>query len=204
MMHVSSNIPTPKYSPYIKRVAFFGSADIGEDHPVFTQAFQAAELLAKEGKIIVDGGGPGVMLAATQGARAGGGHSLAVTFYPQDLPNFEGRAQGNIVDKEIITKNYIERMFTLMDNADAFVIFYGGTGTLSEWATTWLLAHLYYGHHKPFILYGEWWQEVVDVIQKNFILDGPEMNVFKIVKNAQEMLYALDEFEVQMRERTSE
>lgn len=204
MMHVSSNIPTPKYSPYIKRVAFFGSADIGEDHPVFAQAFEAAQLLAKEGKIIVDGGGPGVMLAATQGARAGGGHSLAVTFYPQDLPNFEGRAKDNIVDKEIITKNYIERMFTLMDNADSYVIFYGGTGTLSEWATTWLLAHLYYGHHKPFILYGEWWKEVVEVIQKNFILDGPEMKVFKIVNSAQEMLYALDEFEAEMRERATE
>jgi len=201
MMHVSSNIPTPKYSPYIKRVAFFGSADIGEDHPVFTQAFDAAKLLAEEGKIIVDGGGPGVMLAATQGARAGGGHSLAVTFYPQDLPNFEGRSKDNVVDKEIITKNYIERMFTLMDNADSFVIFYGGTGTLSEWATTWLLAHLYYGHHKPFTLYGEWWKEVVEVIQKNFILDGPEMKVFKIVNSSQELLYALDEFEVEMRER---
>lgn len=201
-MHIASNIPTPKYSPYIKRVAVFGSADVGEDHPVFKEAFKAAQLLAKEGRLIVDGGGPGVMLAATQGARSVGGQTLAVTFYPTDMPNFEGRAEDNVADREIKTKNYIERMFTLMDNADAFVIFYGGTGTLSEWATAWLLAHLYYGHHKPFILYGSWWKEVVDVIKKNFLLEGPELKVFTIVDSPQDMLYAMDEFEDEMRERS--
>ena len=203
MLHVQSNIPTPKYSPYIKRIAIFGSADVDENSQVYKDAFTVAQLLAKEERLIVDGGGPGVMLAATQGARSVGGHALAVTFYPTDMPNFEGRAENNIVDKEIKTKNYIERMFTLMDNADAFVIFRGGTGTLSEWATAWLLAHLYFGHHKPFILFGEWWHEVIDVIHKHFLIDGPEMSVFKIAKDAQEVLYILDEFEDQMRQRAN-
>lgn len=202
MYHVASSIPSPKYSPYIKRVAIFGSADVGKDHPVYTDAFTVAALLAKEGKLIVDGGGPGVMLAATEGARSVGGQTLAVTMYPTDMPNFEGRAGENVTDREIKTKNYIERMFTLMDNADAYVIFYGGTGTLSEWTTTWLLAHLYYGHHKPFILYGSWWSEVIEVIQKHFLLDGPEMKVFSVVNSAQEMLYAMDQFEDEMKNRT--
>lgn len=202
-MHVTSNIPTPKYSPYIKRVAIFGSADVSEDSDVYKECFKVSQLLAKEGKIIVDGGGPGVMEAATMGARSVGGHALAVTFYPEDMPYFEGRAENNIVNTEIKTKNYIERMFTLMDNADCFVIFQGGTGTLSEWATAWLLAHLYYGHHKPFILYGDWWHEVVAVIQKHFLLEGPELTVYKIVDNPQEMLYAIDEFEDQMRDRNT-
>lgn len=201
MMHVTSNIPTPKYSPYIKRVAIFGSADVSEDSLVYKEAFKAAQLLAKEGKIIVDGGGPGVMQAATMGARSVGGQALAVTFYPDDMPYFEGRAEDNVVNTEIKTKNYIERMFTLMDNADCFIIFQGGTGTLSEWATAWLLAHLYHGHHKPFILYGAWWAEVIEVIKKHFILDGPELTVFRIVDSPQELLYVMDEFEDEMKER---
>ncbi len=204
MMHVSSCIPTPKYSPYIKRVAIFGSADIDANHPVYKDAYMVAALLAKEGRLVVDGGGPGVMLAATQGAKSVGGQTLAVTMYPTDMPNFEGRAGENVTDTEIKTKNYIERMFTLMDNADAYVIFYGGTGTLSEWATAWLLAHLYYGHHKPFILYGAWWREVIAVIQKNFLLDGPEMKVFTIVDTPQQLLYAMDEFEDEMKNRVHE
>jgi uncharacterized protein (TIGR00725 family) len=201
-MQIQTDIPSAKYSPHIKRVGIFGSADVPEDSGLYKDAFEAAKLLAQDGKLIVDGGGPGVMEAATKGARSVGGHTLAVTFYPTDAPNFEGRFHGNIVDKEIKTKNYIQRMFTLMDNADAFVIFRGGTGTLSEWATTWLLAHLYYGHHKPFILYGEWWQEVVDVMVKNFLIEGPEMKVFKIATDAQEMLYILDEFEQELQQRS--
>ncbi len=203
MMHISSSVPTPKYSPYIKRVAIFGAADVNDSDQVYKDAFQAAQLLAKEGKIIVDGGGPGVMLAATQGAKSVGGHTLAVTFYPEDMPNFEGRSEDNIVDKEIKTKNYIERMFTLMDNADSFVIFKGGTGTLSEWTTAWLLSHLYFGNHKPFILYGEFWEEVIAVIQKHFLIGDQEMQVFRVAHTAQEMLYALDEYEVQMKERSA-
>jgi uncharacterized protein (TIGR00725 family) len=201
-MHLTSQIPSPKYSPYIKRVAIFGSADISSESNEFKEAFEAAAFLAKDGKLIVDGGGPGVMQAATLGAKSVGGHTLAVTFYPTDAPNFEGKFEGNVVDTEIITKNYIERMFTLMDNADAFVIFKGGTGTLSEWSTAWLLAHLYYGHHKPFVLYGEFWHEVVDMTRKHFLIEGPEMKVFKIAKNAQEMLYCFNEFEVEMAQRS--
>ncbi|PWU23777.1 hypothetical protein C5B42_01990 [Candidatus Cerribacteria bacterium 'Amazon FNV 2010 28 9'] len=203
-MQVQANVPAAKYSPYIKRVAIFGSADIKPDSELYKDAFEAAKLLAQEGKLIVDGGGPGVMQAATLGAKSVGGQTLAVTFNPVDATYYEGRFQGNVVDKEIKTKNYIERMFTLMDNADAFVIFRGGTGTLSEWATTWLLAHLYYGHHKPFVLYGGWWQDVVDVITKHFLIEGPEMKVFKIANTAQEMLYIFDEFEEEMKQRTTQ
>jgi uncharacterized protein (TIGR00730 family) len=205
-MHVTSHVPSAKYSPYIKRVAIFGSADVSSDSKVFKDAFEVSALLAKEGKLIVDGGGPGVMQAATLGAESVGGQTLAVTFYPTDAPNFEGKFKDNVVDKEIKTKNYIERMFTLMDNADAFVIFRGGTGTLSEWATTWLLAHLYYGHHKPFVLYGDFWHEVIEVIKKYFFLEGPELKVFKIANTTQEMLHCINEFELELasRETSSE
>ncbi len=200
-MRVTSQVPSAKYSPYIKRVAIFGSADVSDHSKVFKDAFEASALLAKEGKLIVDGGGPGVMQAATMGAESVGGHTLAVTFYPTDAPNFEGKFKDNVVDKEIRTKNYIERMFTLMDNADAFVIFQGGTGTLSEWATAWLLAHLYYGNHKPFVLYGEFWKEVIEMIKKHFLLEGPELKVFKVANSAQEMLTCFNEFEVEMAAR---
>lgn len=200
-MYVSSQVPSAKYSPYIKRVAIFGSADVNSESKVFKDAYEAASLLAQEGKLIVDGGGPGVMQAATMGAESVGGRTLAVTFYPTDAPNFEGKFDENVVDKEIKTKNYIERMFTLMDNADAFLIFKGGTGTLSEWATTWLLGHLYYGYHKPFVLYGDFWHEVVAMVEKHFFLEGPELKVFKIAKNAQEMLHCFSEFEIEMQKR---
>jgi predicted Rossmann-fold nucleotide-binding protein len=117
------------------------------------------------------------------------------------MPEFEGRYHENNVDKEIKTANYIERMFGLIDLADAFIIFDGGTGTLSEWTTAWLLAHLHYGNHKPLILYGEFWYEVINVIDKHFFIGEKETQVYKIVKDEKEMIQALSEFEQELGKR---
>ena len=128
-----------KYSNrhYIKNIAFFGDADISEADETYKCAFDVAEALACEGYVIVDGGGPGVMQAATQGAIKGGGKTLTVTFDPVNAPGFEGKYVGNVPDTEIVTTNYIDRMFKLMENSDMFIIFKGGSGTVSEFGTAW-------------------------------------------------------------------
>ena len=175
----------------IKNVAFFGDANLPESDPAYKEAFETAKLLAGEGYTIVNGGGPGVMNASTQGAGAVGGATLSVTFTPKDATGFEGRYVGNVTDKTIKTKNYIERMFKLMEEADTFVIFRGGTGTISEFGTAWVLARLYYGHHKPFVLYGDFWHEIVTVLMKHMKMRGTERKVFKIVTTPQEVLEAV-------------
>lgn len=202
-MKTQIKIPKVSQGKQIKNIAFFGSADIDKNHPLYQEAFSLARHLAYHDKVIVNGGGPGVMDAATQGAKVAGGVTLAVTFYPKDMPEFEGRFHENDVDHEIKTANYIERMFGLMDHADAFICFQGGTGTLSEWATAWLLAHLYYGKHKPLILYGEFWHEVMRVIEDNFFIGEKEKKVYKIVKNQEELLRALNEFEKEIENRVN-
>ncbi len=194
-------IPKANHFFRINKIAFYGSADISETDPVYKAAYEAAKHVAKRGKTVINGGGPGVMEAATKGAKAGGGKTLVVTFYPENLPEFEGRADQNVADKEIKTANYIERMFSLMDNADLFVCFQGGTGTLSEWSTAWLLAHLYYGNHKPLILYGEFWREFMDVVHKHFLIGYKEAQVYRIVSNLDEFKIALRIFEEEMTAR---
>lgn len=194
-------VPLANRLSRIDNIAFYGSADINNDDPLYLEAFQVAAYVARQGKVVVNGGGPGVMGAATAGAKSVGGRTLAVTFYPEDMPQFEGRAKDNIVDKEIKTANYIERMFGLMDNAQLFVCFKGGTGTLSEWATAWLLAHLYYGNHKPLILYGAFWQELMDVVHKNFFIGYRESRVYRIVENLEEFKVALHLFEDEVAAR---
>jgi uncharacterized protein (TIGR00730 family) len=200
-MKTQISIPRVKQHSAIKYVAMFGSADIDPNHPLYHDAFNVARYLAYHDKVVVNGGGPGVMAAATEGARSVGGETLAVTFYPKDLPEFKERSEENHVDKEIKTANYIERMFGLMNHADAFIVFQGGTGTLSEWATAWLLAHLYYGHHKPLILYGAFWKKVMDVIIENFFIGEKEQQVYKIAENEEELIVALNFFENELRER---
>ena len=200
-MKKNITIPQHKQNCDITKIAIFGSADIDEQHPLYRETFSIARHLAYNGKIIVNGGGPGAMDAATKGAQAGGGKTIGVTFYPADMPEFEGRYYKNIVDQEIKTVSYVERMFGLMDNADAFICVQGGTGTLSEWATAWLLAHLHYGNHKPIILYGDFWHEVMTVIDEHFFLSRKEHEVYRIAKNQDELLEALQLFEQELADR---
>ncbi len=193
-------VPTLKTNWTLQRVAFYGSADVAIESQLYQEAYQAAQLLAQHGKIIVNGGGPGVMQASTQGAESVGGQTIGVTLNPDkdDLPEFEGQAKDNRLTLEIKTKTYIERMFGLMTQADVFVCFRGGTGTLSEWATAWLLAHLYYGHHKPVILYGGFWFEVMDVINDNFMIGEKERNVYRIVENKNQLLAVIEGLEKEL------
>ena len=59
-----------KYSvdSHIKNIAFFGDANIPETDQSYKDAFEIAKELASSGFTIVNGGGPGVMNASTQGA----------------------------------------------------------------------------------------------------------------------------------------
>ncbi len=201
MTKTQITIPGIKESYNIKKVAIFGSADVDEKHPLFQEVFKIARFLAYNGKTVVNGGGPGTMLAATLGAESVGGDTVAVTLNPVDMPEFEGVDGGNKVDKEIKATNYIERMFGLMDESDAFICVQGGTGTLSEWATAWLLGHLYYGNHKPLILYGDFWHEVMRVMGEYFFIGEKEHEVYKIVRDEDELIAALNEFETELATR---
>jgi uncharacterized protein (TIGR00730 family) len=186
---------------FIKNIAFFGDADISETDETYKAAFDVAEVLAKAGYVVVDGGGPGVMQAATSGAVKGGGKTISVTFDPVNAPGYEGKYVGNVTDTEVVTTNYIERMFKLMEYGDVFIIFKGGTGTISELGAAWVLAKLYYGHHKPFILYGDFWAEIIDVIRRNMNIDSKEYSVFEICRNKEEVARTIQKFEMKIATR---
>ena len=186
---------------FIKNIAFFGDANISEADPVYKDAFEVAEALAQKGYVIVDGGGPGVMEAATSGAQKAHGKTISVTFDPVNAPGFEGKYIKNVTDQEIVTTNYIERMFKLMEYGDTFIIFKGGSGTISEFGTAWVLAKLYFGHHKPFILFGDFWIEIIDVLRRNMNIDSNEYGSFEICKTTEEVLKTIQKFEVQMATR---
>jgi small subunit ribosomal protein S11 len=121
----------------IHNVAIFGYADAKPGDELFNSTKEVAKGLARLGYTVVDGGGPGVMRAATIGAKQGGGKVLAVTLNLADMTNFEGRDPDNVFDKEIKTDSYVERTLTLMKAGQVYVVFNGGTGTISEFAMAW-------------------------------------------------------------------
>lgn len=179
----------------IKKITILGYADTKEGDELFDSAVEVAKLCAQKGLVVVNGGGPGVMRAATVGAKLGGGKTIGVTFYPKDIPVFEGRDEANKVDELIVADNYLERTLKLLEIGQVFVIFNGGTGTISEFGMAWGLARLYFGHHKPLILYGDFWQEIIFAFTKGMYIRPEERLVFKIVNTADGVIRAIEEFE---------
>ncbi|MDO8638668.1 MAG: LOG family protein [Candidatus Daviesbacteria bacterium] len=185
----------PQKADSIEQVAIFGSAEAEPNSKLFKETYQVAEALAKSGYIVVDGGGPGVMKAASLGAKAGGGKVIGVTLYPKDCKNFEGRDEDNPIDQEIKTDTYVERTLTLMKEGQVYVVFNGASGTMSEFAMAWGLARLYFGHHKPIILYGNFWKKIMKVLHQNLVLRPEETKVYKIVDSPKGVLLAIKKFE---------
>lgn len=187
-----------KKAKTIESVTIFGYADAVENDSLYKSVVEVSKKLAEVGYTIVDGGGPGVMKAATVGAKLADGHVVGVTLYPKDMENFEGRDKSNLIDEEIKTDSYVERTLTMMKEGQVYVVFKGGTGTISEFGMAWGLARLYFGHHKPLILYGKFWKKIIDAFKKNMFLRAEDLKVFKIVDSPQGVLKAINDFEAEI------
>lgn len=179
----------------IKSVTFFGSSKGKPGETNYDNAYAVAKAVASSGRRVVNGGGPGVMMAATSGAKDGGGRTTVVYYEPVHATKFEGKTSTNIADEHYEEANYIERTRKLLELGDAFIVFNGGTGTISEMAMAWGLARLYFGHHKPLILYGEYWTHIVEEFKKHMMIRPEEFEVFTIVKTPDEVLLTLEHYE---------
>ncbi len=171
-----------------KRITILGYSQAKKGDELYRDSFEVCRILAQEGYIIVNGAGPGVMRAATEGAHAGGGRAIGISFKSEGMTNFEGRDPGNMVDELIMTDNYLERTLKLLEMGNAFVFFNGGTGTISEFGMAWGLARLYFGSHEPLILYGSWWHEIMEAFGKNMKLRDEGLRVYRIVDSPREVL----------------
>lgn len=185
----------------IKHISYFCFADTGLSDPLYKEAYECSKFLASKGYVTINGGGPGSMRAVSEGAKAAGGMVIGSTFYPKDITNFEGRDPNNPMDQEIVTKNYLERTLKLLELGDIYVFFKGGTGTISEFGMAWGLARLYYGHHKPLILYGHFWNDIIKSFVDNMRIRPEDLKVYKIVQTPEEAYNAIKEFEKIIQEK---
>ena len=107
----------------------------------------------------------------------------------------EGRDKNNPIGEEIKTPNYVERTLKLLEVAQAYVVFKGGTGTISEFGMAWGLARLYFGHHKPLILYGKFWENIMAAFLANMRMRPEEFQVYRVVTSPDEVVKCLDMFD---------
>lgn len=180
----------------IEKVSFLGGADFQSGDRTYKNVFQTARLLAQSGITVLNGGGPGVMRAATEGAHAGGGRAVGVTYYPDyQHATYEGRDPLNRFDEEVVTADYFERTQTLLQMGDAHIVFRGGTGTISEFGMSWALSRIHVGHSIPLLLFGEFWEEITTCLRDHLYMREDEFHIYYVVTSPQDVLDTIHKLE---------
>jgi uncharacterized protein (TIGR00725 family) len=182
--------------PKFRNIAFLGGAAWKPEEQPYKDALAVAKLLAENGYHNINGGGPGVMEAATKGAHAGGGKALAITYHPnKPKRHYEGTAHTNDADEEVFTLDYFDRTKVMLQNSDVHIIFKGSLGTLSEFGMSWISSWIHEPANKPIIMYGEFWNEVLDVLEKHMRIILDEREMLKVLTKPEEVLEYLQNLE---------
>ena len=176
-------------------VAFFGDAEARKNDSIFIDAYDTAQILAKNKFTSVNGGGPGIMLASTLGAKSTGGRVELVVINKKDQPSkhYEGQSPENIplANRIYTLKTYEGRLNKIIKISDAYVIFYGGTGTLAEMSYVWSEAKFNYPHQKPLIFFGKKWRKIIKTLTQELKLEKIEQRVCYFVDKPEQVLEIL-------------
>jgi len=141
-------------------LSVFGTGRAKQKDTVWTTAYELGKALATAGFAIANGGYGGTMLAAAKGASEVGGTVIGVT-----CSAFKNSKANQYVTREVITKSLDERLDTLIELGQAYIVLPGGTGTLLELAKVWEMKNKgFLNARKPVILVGGFWQPLVDLV----------------------------------------
>lgn len=181
----------------MKTITIFGSSLPHEGSSAYGEALRLGELLAKAGFAICNGGYAGLMEATARGAREEGGHTIGVTcsIWP---------AKTNLwIVEEVRTSSFPERLMTLIERGDAYIVLPGGTGTLAELALAWEMMNKSslsptVGGRKPLLVMAPYWQPVIDCLKQEVLLNSYEpqrqvaaMEIVTLVTSPEEAVQCL-------------
>lgn len=168
-------------------VTVFGSARFKEGHPYYELARQAGRALASHGFTVMTGGGPGVMEAASRGAKEAGGRTVGchIIVPHEQRPN-------PFLDRVVTFYFFFARKVMLVKYSCAFVIFPGGMGTLDEMTEAITLIQTGKLYDFPVILMAsDYWKGFHEWIEGTLIRHGAvrpeELSFVKTTDSAEEM-----------------
>lgn len=159
----------------MRTITVFCSSLPGERSPAYAEAQRLGRLLAESGFVLCNGGYGGLMEASARGAREAGGHTVGVTCAAWPL-----RANRWVVE-EVRTRSFPERIMTLIERGDAYLVLPGGTGTLAELALVWEMMNKAtlsetVGGRKPLLVTVPYWRPVINCLKQEGQLTSPHSN----------------------------
>jgi uncharacterized protein (TIGR00730 family) len=172
-------------------VTFYGGAKILPNTETYKKTKEIAKEFAKRGWGIISGGGPGIMSASLEGAKEGGGKSVAFRI---DLEN--EKPLMSEPDISVLFEHFSARKYVLRQS-DVFIYAPGGLGTLDELMENLTLIKTNKYPHKPIFLFdSKFWKGYVDWLQDILLTERGTIetdfkSMFKIVDEPSEIIESL-------------
>jgi uncharacterized protein (TIGR00730 family) len=188
------------FAPYqhVPKCTIFGSSRTKEDHPQYQQCVKFAQLLQKEGWMVITGAGDGIMRAGHHGATRESSFGVAIS-----LP-FE-QATNTIIEgdpKLVNFKYFFTRKLLFLKEAEAVVHFPGGFGTQDECFETLTLVQTGKTSPVPIVMVdepnGTYWQHWRTYVQAELLRTGmispQDMHLFYLTDNAADAVREITHF----------
>jgi uncharacterized protein (TIGR00730 family) len=137
-------------------------------------------LLAKAGFTICTGGYLGIMEAASRGAREAGGRVFGIV-----MNQFKAEPNRYLTDK-VATDHFYDRLQNLITRSVGFVVFKGGTGTVTELSLVWNKLQTRVLDRRPIVLIGDSWREIVKAFQNHLVVSDYDVSLLLFADDADE------------------
>jgi uncharacterized protein (TIGR00730 family) len=148
-------------------VTFFGSARFGPQSTYYEPARDLAGRVARLGYTVITGGGPGLMDAASRGAKEAGGTTVGATI------DIDQEPPSSYVDIVVPFHYFFARKVTLVKYSYGFVHLPGGFGTLDEMFEALVLIQTQRLDDFPIILFGvDYWNGLIGWIRDTLLAQG--------------------------------
>ena len=171
-----------------KTVSFFGSARTPIDNKYYGLARDLASRLGAEGFTVITGGGPGIMEAANEGAKAAKVPSVGL--------NIELAMEQRInpyVTKSLAFQHFYTRKVMLSFASQAYIYFPGGYGTLDEmFEIVTLIQTKKIQESIPVILFGkDFWSPLCDFMRNSLLeqhqtIDPADLSIWTLTDDIDE------------------
>jgi len=167
-------------------ITIFGSARTTRDEGSYKDTLKVAKMLAQRGFAIISGGGPGIMEAASRGARMGKGVSVGLNI---QLP--EEQKPNRYQDKSLTFRHFFARKVMFVKYASGYIIMPGGFGTLDEFFESLTLIQTGKIRRFPVVLIGrKYWEGLIHWMEHTLIEEGTisaaDLNLFYLTDSPED------------------
>lgn len=170
-------------------VSIFGSARVLPTNTIYKSAYKVAQSLANRDYVVITGGGGGVMEAANRGAYEA---SKPTVGFNIELPTEQ--QLNKYTTHNYSFEHFFGRKVALTLNANAYIFFPGGFGTMDELFEILTLVQSYIVPRVPIIMYDSaFWQPFAQFIndtldRKYNTISSSDQSIYQIVDSIDEVV----------------